>query len=410
MNRITRNTRSLLPLALLLAIAAPGHVLAQTASPQDLEARIAQLEQLVQGLRTELEAQKAAARRGRRRAPLPAGTQPIQATHDHARRQSRHALQLRRLHQARRHGDRHQRRRDRRRQRRPPVLPAQRHAGGRRRRKATRPGRARAVLALLVRRRQRHRRPQARRATSRSTCSAAAHWQRAVHQHLRPDRPPRLRELGQVAGRPDLVELPGRRRAARRRGLRRPDRRHHLRAPGAAALHQRRRGRCRWRTRKPRCRRYLRRRPHQQRRQHRARRHRALPHKAAWGHFSVAGLVRQLQVRDRRLPGRQRHRASASACRASGTSAPTTTSATCTRTARASAATSASAWAATRCRRPTARSRRLDGSGRLRRLAPCVQPEAARQPVRVSRASYRQRPADQRAGRDQVGAIASTPT
>ena len=73
MNRITRNKRTLLPLALLLAIAAPGHVLAQTASPQDLEARIAQLEQLVQGLKTELEAQKAAA-------PLPAGTQPVQAT------------------------------------------------------------------------------------------------------------------------------------------------------------------------------------------------------------------------------------------------------------------------------------------------------------------------------------------
>jgi hypothetical protein len=78
MNRITRNKRTLLPLALLLAIAAPGHVLAQTASPQDLEARIAQLEQLVQGLRTELEAQKAAAPPAA--APLPAGTQPIQAT------------------------------------------------------------------------------------------------------------------------------------------------------------------------------------------------------------------------------------------------------------------------------------------------------------------------------------------
>ena len=78
MNRITRTKRTLLPLALLLAIAAPGHVLAQSASPQDLEARIAQLEQLVQGLKADLEAQKAAAPAAP--AALPAGTQPVQAT------------------------------------------------------------------------------------------------------------------------------------------------------------------------------------------------------------------------------------------------------------------------------------------------------------------------------------------
>ena len=78
MNRITRTKSTLLPLALALAIAAPGHVLAQDASPQDLEARIAQLEQLVQGLKTELEAQKAAAPAAP--APLPAGTQPVQAS------------------------------------------------------------------------------------------------------------------------------------------------------------------------------------------------------------------------------------------------------------------------------------------------------------------------------------------
>ena len=78
MNRTNRNKRTLLPLALLLAIAAPGHVLAQTASPQDLEARIAQLEQLVQGLKSELEAQKAATPPAP--APLPAGAQPVQAT------------------------------------------------------------------------------------------------------------------------------------------------------------------------------------------------------------------------------------------------------------------------------------------------------------------------------------------
>ncbi|MBW8367074.1 MAG: hypothetical protein K0M70_04360, partial [Arenimonas sp.] len=78
MNRTKRHKRTLLPLALLLAIAAPGHVLAQAASPQDLEARIAQLEQLVQGLKAELDAQKAAAPPAA--APMPAGVLPIQAT------------------------------------------------------------------------------------------------------------------------------------------------------------------------------------------------------------------------------------------------------------------------------------------------------------------------------------------
>ena len=87
MNRITRTKRTLLPLALLLAIAAPGHVLAQSANPQELEARIAQLEPLVQALKTELEAQKAAApaapRRARRRhsrsRPPPSCPPPIPA-------------------------------------------------------------------------------------------------------------------------------------------------------------------------------------------------------------------------------------------------------------------------------------------------------------------------------------------
>lgn len=80
MNRNSNTRRSALGLAILLAIAAPGHALAQAASPQDLEARIAQLEQMVQGLKTELEAQKAADAARPAPAPLPAGAQPIQAS------------------------------------------------------------------------------------------------------------------------------------------------------------------------------------------------------------------------------------------------------------------------------------------------------------------------------------------
>jgi hypothetical protein len=80
MNRNTKTCRSTLTLALLLATAAPGLALAQDASPQDLEARIAQLEQMVQGLKSELEAQKAAQAAQPAPAPLPAGAQPIQAT------------------------------------------------------------------------------------------------------------------------------------------------------------------------------------------------------------------------------------------------------------------------------------------------------------------------------------------
>lgn len=80
MNRITARRRAVLPLALSLALLAPGMALAQTASPQDLEARIAQLEQMVQGLKSELEAQKAAQAAQPAPAPLPAGAQPVQAT------------------------------------------------------------------------------------------------------------------------------------------------------------------------------------------------------------------------------------------------------------------------------------------------------------------------------------------
>ena len=60
MNRSKQTKRSALALAILLAIAAPTHALAQDASPQTLEARIAQLEQMVQMLKSELDAQKAA--------------------------------------------------------------------------------------------------------------------------------------------------------------------------------------------------------------------------------------------------------------------------------------------------------------------------------------------------------------
>lgn len=79
MNRFNLKQRSTLSLALLLAIAAPGQVLAQDAGAQDLEARIAQLEQMVGALKSELEAQKAAAAAAQAAKPAPPA-QPIQAT------------------------------------------------------------------------------------------------------------------------------------------------------------------------------------------------------------------------------------------------------------------------------------------------------------------------------------------
>ena len=98
---------------------------------------------------------------------------------------------------------------------------------------------------------------------------------------------PGLRELEQLAGRPDLVELPGHRGAARRGRFRRRHRRHHLRAPGAGALHQRAVDRSRRRIRRPRSRRLLVdpliAAPLQQRRQRDARLHRPLDHQGRLG-------------------------------------------------------------------------------------------------------------------------------
>lgn len=59
-------------LALALALAAPGMALAQDAGAGDLEARIAQLEQMVAALKSELDAQKAAAASAPAAAPAPA--------------------------------------------------------------------------------------------------------------------------------------------------------------------------------------------------------------------------------------------------------------------------------------------------------------------------------------------------
>ncbi|HEU0153261.1 MAG TPA: DcaP family trimeric outer membrane transporter [Arenimonas sp.] len=81
MNRSKQTKRSALALAILLAIAAPTHALAQDASPQTLEARIAQLEQMVQVLKSELDAQKAAdADAAAKLAAAPPPANPIQAT------------------------------------------------------------------------------------------------------------------------------------------------------------------------------------------------------------------------------------------------------------------------------------------------------------------------------------------
>ena len=77
MNRITNARRSALPLALVLALAAPGMALAQDAGADDLEARIAQLEQMVAALKSELDAQKAQAASA---PPAPAAAPPLQST------------------------------------------------------------------------------------------------------------------------------------------------------------------------------------------------------------------------------------------------------------------------------------------------------------------------------------------
>lgn len=62
--------------ATALALALPGVALAQGAAAPDLEGRIAQLEQMVQALKAELDAQKAATAK----AAPPAGTQPAQSS------------------------------------------------------------------------------------------------------------------------------------------------------------------------------------------------------------------------------------------------------------------------------------------------------------------------------------------
>ncbi len=64
------------------------------------------------------------------------------------------------------------------------------------------------------------------------------HRRPAHQQHLRARAAPCLRHLARVAGRPDLVELHGRRHAARGGGLHRHHGRHDLRAPAAGALHE----------------------------------------------------------------------------------------------------------------------------------------------------------------------------
>lgn len=77
MNRTPKNARSWrqLAAATALALALPGTAMAQSAAAPDLEGRIAQLEQMVQALKTELDAQKVATAK----AAPPAGTQPIQS-------------------------------------------------------------------------------------------------------------------------------------------------------------------------------------------------------------------------------------------------------------------------------------------------------------------------------------------
>lgn len=84
-----RNCRRPLALAMMIALAAPGMAVAQTAKETELEARIAQLEAQVQALLQSQQQQQATLVETQSKldevkvaqaAPLPAGAQPIQAT------------------------------------------------------------------------------------------------------------------------------------------------------------------------------------------------------------------------------------------------------------------------------------------------------------------------------------------
>lgn len=156
--------------------------------------------------------------------------------HHQPRRLAGHALLVRRFHQARSGGHGHRRRRTARWQQWPTALRALGHAG-RQRRRGHRPRCHRAVLALLVQRRQRDARWHAAEGLPRVRPVRQRARRRGHHQHLWRHPSPRLCELGPMAGRPDLEQLPGPGLARRHHRPDRCHRRHRLRAPSAVALH-----------------------------------------------------------------------------------------------------------------------------------------------------------------------------
>ena len=228
-----------------------------------------------------------------------------------------------------------------------------------------------------------------------STCSVAAAPPSSRQRDRRPTPTPlSLRQayvqLEQLAGRPDLVQLPGHRGAARCGRLRRPHGRHRSSCARPSCATPRARGRSRWRTRRPRC--------------HAVQRRHALQSPATtlvpdftarwltkgdWGHFSVAGLVRQC-VPERPGQHRNRHRLRRQRVGQVQPGQERRHPLHGQRRQRHRPLPRPSASATTWCSTPTATSTALDGLRRLRRLAPCVQSEAAHNLI-YSRARLRQR-------------------
>ena len=213
-NALRRSIAVALGLALLGASTLAG---AETAKEKELEARVAELEKLVQQLVAEKKAAPAAVA-----APAAAGTvaaAPAEARceghpagHDPAERSPRHQLRADGLRQGRRPVDRHLRTANcaENNTARDFYVPG-RDAGRRPRR---RHGLRRACQADAHQLRHRHD-PRGRRQALdplRDRLLRLDHGRPARHEHLRAGPAPCVRAVARVAGRPDLDQLPGRRR------------------------------------------------------------------------------------------------------------------------------------------------------------------------------------------------------
>ena len=165
------------------------------------------------------------------------GSQGHPAGHDPAERGPRHQLRADGLRQGRRHVDQHIGRRTRREHAVPRLL----RAGCDADRPAGRGHGLRCACqadAHQLRHRHRARRRRQTLDPVRDRLLRLGHGQPAGHEHLCAGPAPRVRAVARMAGRTDLVELPGCRGAARRRGLHRLDRRHGVRAAAAGPLHE----------------------------------------------------------------------------------------------------------------------------------------------------------------------------